>query len=149
MLSSLWHRLAVAVMVNWATALPSFYQSPGNTSILLNLVGRQDDEYFDETDLSFIIKLAAIGDSYSAGIGAGDRLGTLLDVLDPHGGMFDILEFSRLDQLPRWSQIRANMAVKTGLAVATIMPIPILSTTTQDWEIRPTESSSSSHALGQ
>lgn len=31
-----------------------------------------DDFYFD--DLSSIKKIAAIGDSYSAGIGAGDRL---------------------------------------------------------------------------
>ncbi|RYP41460.1 hypothetical protein DL768_010499 [Monosporascus sp. mg162] len=32
---------------------------------------------------SFLKKLAAIGDSYAAGIGAGDRLGSLLGVLDP------------------------------------------------------------------
>ncbi|KAF2793294.1 SGNH hydrolase, partial [Melanomma pulvis-pyrius CBS 109.77] len=35
---------------------------------------RQDDD-FDEYDLSYIKKVAAIGDSYSAGIGAGNKLG--------------------------------------------------------------------------
>ncbi|KAH7383495.1 hypothetical protein BKA64DRAFT_712381 [Cadophora sp. MPI-SDFR-AT-0126] len=38
------------------------------------LMSRQDDDSFDSSDLSFITKLAAIGDSYSAGIGAGGRL---------------------------------------------------------------------------
>lgn len=42
-----------------------------------NLMSRQDDDVFDPSDLSFITRLAAIGDSYSAGIGAGDRLGSL------------------------------------------------------------------------
>lgn len=34
-----------------------------------------DGDYFDETDLSFVTSIAAIGDSYSAGIGAGRRIG--------------------------------------------------------------------------
>ncbi|KAL6885245.1 carbohydrate esterase family 3 protein [Trichoderma longibrachiatum] len=42
------------------------------------------DEAFDESDLSFIKRLAAIGDSYSAGIGAGNRLRTFLNALNPH-----------------------------------------------------------------
>ncbi|KAK3940427.1 SGNH hydrolase-type esterase domain-containing protein [Diplogelasinospora grovesii] len=42
---------------------------------------RQDAD-FDETDLTFISNLAAIGDSYSAGIGAGDRLGNIGQALD-------------------------------------------------------------------
>lgn len=45
------------------------------------------DDDFDESDLSFITKLAAVGDSYSAGIGAGDRLGSIFDALDPHSGV--------------------------------------------------------------
>jgi hypothetical protein len=45
----------------------------------------QDDE-FDPMDLSFITKLAAIGDSYSAGIGAGDRLGNIFEALDSQSG---------------------------------------------------------------
>lgn len=56
------------------------------------LFGRQndidDDGVFDQTDLSFISSMAAIGDSYSAGIGAGDRLGSFLDVLNPESGMW-------------------------------------------------------------
>lgn len=38
---------------------------------------RADD--FDEDDHSDVIRMAAIGDSYSAGIGAGDRLGSIGD----------------------------------------------------------------------
>lgn len=36
---------------------------------------------YDPEDLGGIKKLAAIGDSYSAGIGAGDRLGSKYDAL--------------------------------------------------------------------
>jgi hypothetical protein len=39
----------------------------------------RDDEK-DPDDLSFIQSIAAIGDSYSAGIGAGKRLGSLTDI---------------------------------------------------------------------
>jgi len=42
-----------------------------------------EDNEFDPGDLSFIRKLGAIGDSYSAGIGAGNRLGSTI------GGIFD------------------------------------------------------------
>lgn len=38
------------------------------------LVGRDTGDDFDPSDLSFITRMAAIGDSYSAGIGAGARL---------------------------------------------------------------------------
>ncbi|KAF2150904.1 hypothetical protein K461DRAFT_270289 [Myriangium duriaei CBS 260.36] len=38
------------------------------------------DDGFDQSDLSFITRLAAIGDSYSAGIGAGNRLGTAWNI---------------------------------------------------------------------
>ncbi|KAK4452713.1 carbohydrate esterase family 3 protein [Podospora aff. communis PSN243] len=41
-----------------------------------------DSSEFDPTDLSHITKLAAIGDSYSAGIGAGERLGNPFQVLE-------------------------------------------------------------------
>jgi hypothetical protein len=46
----------------------------------------RDDVAFDQTDLSFITSLAAIGDSYSAGIGAGDRLGDATQFLDKQSG---------------------------------------------------------------
>lgn len=45
-----------------------------------------DQDVFYASDLSFINTLAAIGDSYSAGIGAGDGLGSILDALDPTSG---------------------------------------------------------------
>lgn len=53
------------------------------------LMGRQDDDdlnEFDPSDLTFITSLAAIGDSYSAGIGAGNRLGSVLDIFNPDSG---------------------------------------------------------------
>jgi hypothetical protein len=41
------------------------------------LYGRADDDDFNPEDLSYLKKIAAVGDSYSAGIGAGGRLGGL------------------------------------------------------------------------
>jgi hypothetical protein len=46
----------------------------------------RDTIEFDETDLSFITTMAAIGDSYSARIGAGGRLGNLGQALQPGSG---------------------------------------------------------------
>lgn len=46
-----------------------------------------DDDDFDPSDLSSLVNIAAIGDSYSAGIGAGNRLGSVLDALDPQSGL--------------------------------------------------------------
>lgn len=43
------------------------------------------DEH-DPMDLSDIKRLAAIGDSYSAGIGAGDRLGSVFQAFEPQSG---------------------------------------------------------------
>ena len=45
-----------------------------NAPISIGLFLRDDDDYFVEEDLSFITKMAAIGDSYSAGSGAGNVL---------------------------------------------------------------------------
>lgn len=51
--------------------------SPSNVTSIpkSSLFERRNPPYFNDEDLSFIKKIAAIGDSYSAGIGAGDRLG--------------------------------------------------------------------------
>lgn len=38
------------------------------------------DDVIDVTDHSDILRMAAIGDSYSAGIGAGSKLGGITDV---------------------------------------------------------------------
>lgn len=71
-----WGRLAIFSLVGSAIAIPPFNRVTGNASTPVGLAPRQDDE-LDLGDLSFITKLAAIGDSYSAGIGAGDRLGSI------------------------------------------------------------------------
>lgn len=47
-----------------------------------------DVDSWDASDLSYITKLAAIGDSYSAGIGAGIRLGDAGQGSDPQSGKF-------------------------------------------------------------
>ncbi|RYP70471.1 hypothetical protein DL769_004960 [Monosporascus sp. CRB-8-3] len=61
-------------------AIPTAHLAPRQP---LDMRDDNDDDFFDSTDLSFIKKLAAIGDSYAAGIGAGDRLGSPLGILDP------------------------------------------------------------------
>lgn len=43
----------------------------------------RDGNAFNQADLSFITRLAAIGDSYSAGIGAGEKLGSVFGFWDP------------------------------------------------------------------
>ncbi|KAL2062145.1 hypothetical protein VTL71DRAFT_6411 [Oculimacula yallundae] len=45
----------------------------------------RDGNNFNQEDLSFITRMAAIGDSYSAGIGAGNKLGTAWDFMNPDG----------------------------------------------------------------
>ncbi|KAH7114166.1 SGNH hydrolase-type esterase domain-containing protein [Dactylonectria estremocensis] len=67
---SLWHGLAMIPLIGHAIALPA-------TSNFASMLMPRADDDFDNSDLSFIKKLAAVGDSYSAGIGAGDRLGKL------------------------------------------------------------------------
>lgn len=83
--------LAILVMASQTVAIPASLMNSYPASRSPNLVLRQDDDsnddnYFDATDLSGITTLAAIGDSYSAGIGAGDRLGSFLDALEPQSG---------------------------------------------------------------
>jgi hypothetical protein len=64
------------------------YKSSATTPA--DLTSREDDDDdgdFDPSDLSSLVNIAAIGGSYSAGIGAGDRLGSVLGALDPQSGM--------------------------------------------------------------
>lgn len=91
---SLWCCFATLRYVGLGIAIPAYRAPIRNASIPSNPVWTRDDD-FDESDLSFITKLAAVGDSYSAGIGAGDRLGTILNALDPHSGVFFFF-FSRI-----------------------------------------------------
>ncbi|OGM39735.1 Fibronectin type III domain protein [Aspergillus bombycis] len=80
-----WHGLAViATLGTRALANPlAHWNVLGNASLNYEHLMMRDITEFDPTDLSFITRMAAIGDSYSAGIGAGDWLGTLTQVRDP------------------------------------------------------------------
>lgn len=75
--SQRWYGAAViAIFANCTLANPlRYYNLQGNASLNTNHLMARADE-FDPSDLSFITKMAAIGDSYSAGIGAGNMLGT-------------------------------------------------------------------------
>ena len=53
----------------------------------------RDGNSFNPADLSSITKLAAIGDSYSAGIGAGQKLGSTLQFLDLDRGKVNLMVF--------------------------------------------------------
>lgn len=79
MLKPSWHSLvAIATLGSYTLANPLGYREVlGNASLNTeHLFGRDTTDEFDPADLSFITKMAAIGDSYSAGIGAGGRLGS-------------------------------------------------------------------------
>ncbi|KAK2007905.1 kinetoplastid membrane protein 11 [Colletotrichum eremochloae] len=79
-----WRRCATIVMaIGQVSGLAVSYPSR-NASMPNLLLSRQSIEDFDPDDLSYIQKLDAIGDSYSAGIGAGNRLGSVLNALDPN-----------------------------------------------------------------
>ncbi|KAB8211919.1 fibronectin type III domain protein [Aspergillus parasiticus] len=59
----------------------AYWNMQGNASLNSErLMGRDTTEFY-QTDLSFIKRMAAIGDSYSAGIGAGGRLGSVAEAL--------------------------------------------------------------------
>ncbi|KAF4990980.1 hypothetical protein FDECE_14187 [Fusarium decemcellulare] len=60
---------AISCLVGARPSLDNIGFMPMNS-----LLGRDTDDFFNPDDLTFIKKLAAIGDSYSAGIGAGDGL---------------------------------------------------------------------------
>lgn len=60
------------MVIRGITAFPTFGNFASTPS---SLIFRDTDDEFYPDDLSFIKKLAAVGDSYSAGIGAGDLLG--------------------------------------------------------------------------
>ena len=74
MLSLIWNYLAFSLLSVTVISAPSHERFSALS--VDSLLGKRDDD-FDPNDLSFITKLAAVGDSYSAGIGAGSRLGGL------------------------------------------------------------------------
>ncbi|TLD05009.1 uncharacterized protein PgNI_09260 [Pyricularia grisea] len=68
----------VVVALALVPGLIAFPLGDSYTSMAINgLFARQSNDDFDPEDLSFITKMAAVGDSYSAGIGAGERLGDI------------------------------------------------------------------------
>lgn len=72
--------LAVIGLLSRVTAIPA---SDNFASMPMNSLFQRDDIDFDANDLSFIKKIAAVGDSYSAGIGAGSLLARSY-----HGALF-------------------------------------------------------------
>ncbi|KAF4166807.1 hypothetical protein CNMCM6936_005969 [Aspergillus lentulus] len=81
MYGQLWHGLAaIATLGSCALANPLVYwDGRGNASMNYKHFMERDTADFDQSDLSFITRMAAIGDSYSAGIGAGNRIQTDAD----------------------------------------------------------------------
>ncbi|RSL80996.1 hypothetical protein CEP52_017292, partial [Fusarium oligoseptatum] len=70
--------LAIIALAGSAVARPALDQFG---SMSMNSLFQRDED-FETDDLSFIKKIAAVGDSYSAGIGAGSPLLPGLDELD-------------------------------------------------------------------
>ncbi|KAK7978042.1 hypothetical protein PG988_005532 [Apiospora saccharicola] len=78
------YRTATALALAWRVSAVPFGETSSYGSLSMNrLFGRESHELFDPADLSFITKMAAVGDSYSAGIGAGERLGAAYEIVDP------------------------------------------------------------------
>ncbi|KAL2859377.1 SGNH hydrolase-type esterase domain-containing protein [Aspergillus pseudodeflectus] len=81
--------ISLLLLLAQTHALPGLLQSQNSTvpAPFSQVLARRDDEPWDSADLSWITKLAAIGDSYSAGIGAGDRLGNVFQFADNQSGV--------------------------------------------------------------
>ncbi|GAT25369.1 fibronectin type III domain protein [Aspergillus luchuensis] len=80
-----WHGLAAIVTIGSCVIASPLapWELRGNASMQsAHLMGIRDTDDFDPVELSHITKLAAIGDSYSAGIGAGSRLGNIGEALN-------------------------------------------------------------------
>lgn len=76
MASSIWHRLALPLVLQQVAAFPTFGSSSGAMKIRPSLGARDDGDWYEVADLSFITKMVAIGDSYFAGIGSGNLPGS-------------------------------------------------------------------------
>ena len=114
-----WRALLAILFIKVAVAL----RFPGNGSQWSDpLLARQDDDGFDGEDLSYIRNLAAIGDSYSAGIGAGKRLGSLFDALDPKGSMYLTLTVTKSERMAK-KQNKKRLVVQP---LRPCIPIPRL-----------------------
>jgi hypothetical protein len=92
---NMWRYLGTLAVLRQAVAAPTVneteYEAYGSMPFS-QLLPRQDEAEFDPMDLSYIKNLAAIGDSYSAGIGSGGRLGSAWQFLDPKSGMVILIQ---------------------------------------------------------
>jgi hypothetical protein len=88
MQGQLWRALvAITTLRSCALANPlNRWNKLGNASLDTDRLLARDTTEFDQTDLSFITRMAAIGDSYSARISASDRLRTIVEALDAESG---------------------------------------------------------------
>ncbi|PYH81051.1 fibronectin type III domain protein [Aspergillus uvarum CBS 121591] len=110
-----WHVLAaIATVGSCALASPSTpWVAQGNASIRsAQTLGIRDMDTceFDPSDLSHITTLAAIGDSYSAGIGAGDRLGNIGQAFSTGSVIANVLD----DQIPKPSDDQQLILLSAG-----------------------------------
>lgn len=76
MYGQLWYGLAaIATLRSCALANPLVYwDARGNASMNYQRFMARDNTDFDPSYLAYITRMAALGDSYSARIGAGDRI---------------------------------------------------------------------------
>jgi hypothetical protein len=89
-------RIVILILLWQANANPAPWRPVNGSFPVPDIRGptlepRQDSDDNDPDtygELSSITKLAAIGDSYSAGIGAGDRLGGLGGIFDSQSGEY-------------------------------------------------------------
>lgn len=86
MVSSIWHRLVMLLALQQVVASPTVGASFRATKTWSLLGARDDGDEYEVGDLSFITKMAAIGDSYSAGIGSGNLLGSFFSDPTASGG---------------------------------------------------------------
>jgi hypothetical protein len=85
MLYFIWIHVAIWTIIT-SPVMP--FASYRNATMNQFLTSDDPMDTTDLTDLSHIQRIAAIGDSYSAGIGAGKRLGSLSTAFVKDSGMF-------------------------------------------------------------
>jgi hypothetical protein len=90
MLRQPWHYLVVTtVLIGFSLSNPLLYLESRGNATLFELLTLRGVKTFDPYSIT---KLAAIGDSYSAGIGAGNRLGNIGQALSKQSGKSTIFE---------------------------------------------------------
>lgn len=142
-LATLW-ALVLSLALRPVIALPPSNTYHKSRSTVANRISTRQDEEPDPDDLSFIKNIAAIGDSYSAGIGAGERLGSLLNPLEG-SGRYNFRLTIILSKSAALQQMLTLVPLQIGDAVVMTMLIHICSTLTADWVVLLHGGLSSSH----